>query len=104
MYGHGVSARLTELCDANPPVFFKRCDVGEGSSDTRLFSLVTNYDVAMGVKLGDSFQKFCDIVEEAFGSAHQVMWWLEYTRNHTPDDDIVSDRHPVIMVPVHSVC
>ena len=103
MHRYGISRRLTELCGTNWRVQVKRCDLGEGLGDTWIFSLVTNYDIAIGVKLGDSFQKYCDIVEEAFGSSHKVMWWLEYTTNHTPGHWWVSDQHlMIIAAPAHS--
>jgi len=67
-------------------VMVEKCDKGsyEDSMDCTLFSLATNDDAARGISLRGTFEKFCGIVEEAFGSSKKVGWWLEYTVNHDP--------------------
>jgi hypothetical protein len=60
--------------------------------DWTLFSLATNDDVAKGINLSETFEKYCGIVEEASGSSKKVAWWLEYTVNHDPGHWWVSDQ------------
>ena len=85
MHRHGISRRLTGLRGGGLPVTVKRCDVGQGPEDiTWLFSLATNYDTSKGVSLYKPLEKYCEIVEGAFGSSQKVVWWLEYTVNHDP--------------------
>ena len=83
--GYGISVRLTELCGADPLVMIKRCDQGGSQEDwIWVFSLATNYNISDEVDVSRSLKKYREIVKEAFGSSKEVMWWLEYTTNHSP--------------------
>ena len=94
-HSQSVAVRLTELCGAKPPVMVEHCDTNESRGDIVMFTLATNYDVARGIDLSESFKKYRKIVEEAFGPSRKVGWWLEYTTNHDPGHYWVSNQRVV---------
>jgi hypothetical protein len=59
-----------------------------------------NYDLDRDLKLQEPFNKFCDIVEEAFGTSKQVGWWLESDLNRNPYHLCVSGLLPALLLSV----
>ena len=101
---YGISGHLTRVCGADPRVMLERCDQGGGLRDwVWVFSLATNYDLSKGVKVNEALKKYREIVEGAFGSSKQVLWWLEYTTNHTPNHWWVSTKTSVAFVTVRDM-
>ena len=105
VHGYGIPGRLTELCGADPQVMVKRCDQGGSQEDwIWVFSLATNYDISKGVDVNGPLRKYREIVEGAFGPSKGVMWWMEYTTNHTPSHWWVSTESSTLFVAVCGIC
>jgi len=83
--GYGIAGYLTDACGAKREVQLERCDQGGDVEDwIWVFSLVNNYNISDKLDAKEPLRKYREIVERAFGSSKQVMWWLEYTRNRSP--------------------
>ena len=105
MVAYGIAGHLTRVCGADPQVTLQRCDQGGPFKDrVWLFSLVNNYHNPSEIHGKGSLDKYREIVEGAFGSSKQVMWWLEYTMNHTPTHWWVSTKTSTVFAVIHSIC
>ena len=56
-----------------------------------VYTLATNYDLKDGEDIQKPFDKLVDAVEEVFGDAKSVVWWLESELNSDPKTRPVSD-------------
>ena len=63
-----------------------------------MFSLTTNYGVSNWAALSEPLKKYREVVEKAFGSRKEVLWWLEHTKNHSPGHWWVSAESSTVSV------
>jgi hypothetical protein len=80
---------LSEVCDlSRPGVMVRICD---SPKYPLVFTLASNYNLRPGRNLDTPFKRMVEIVQEVFGSSKSVMWWLDQTMNHDPENYFVSD-------------
>ena len=88
-YIFDLGSYFSEACGLEPSgISLCTCDSPEHDL---MFSLVSNYELQLGRDLRPPFKKMVEIIQEVFGPSKNVMWWLEYTLNHNPENYFVSD-------------
>ena len=88
-YIYELGIYFSKACGLERPgIRVRTCDSPE---HPLMFSLISNYDVQPGHDLRPPFKEMVEIVQDVFGPSKNVMWWLEYTLNHDPENYFVSD-------------
>jgi hypothetical protein len=84
-----LETRLSDACNIKGPgILARACD---SPMCPLVLTLVSNYGLRPGKDLGSPLKKMVQVVQQAFGPSKNVMWWLDYTMNHDPENHLVSD-------------
>jgi len=93
-----VARHLSEICGFTGPdssypshrVTVEECDA-EGRS--WMLALFSNYQIPRGFDYSDPYEIMLGALEKGFGGSKKMVWWLELTFNHAPNDPMVRGRY-----------